>query len=92
VENRADIHAKTTRNRQTALKIAVNEGKVEMVKFLLDHGSDARATNRLGSEPINAAAFNSTSIELVDMLLERGADINNIGWNGITLLRSLNRF
>nr|QBK92068.1 MAG: F-box domain and ankyrin repeat protein [Pithovirus LCPAC304] len=87
LDNGADILAKTTRDRITALIIATMEANVELVKFLLDHGADAQATDRNGEEAINRAADINASIELVDVLLEGGADINNIDHRGFTLLR-----
>nr|QBK92070.1 MAG: Rho termination factor, N-terminal domain, F-box domain and Ankyrin repeat protein [Pithovirus LCPAC304] len=86
LENGADVDAKTTRHRFTALYATADQGNVKMVKLLLDYGADAQATSRTGTEPIFTAAWNSSSIELVDMLLEAGGNINNTNETNMSLL------
>ncbi len=84
LDHGANIHAKTTRNRNTALQIAVSAGQEDMAKFLIERDADVLSKNRVGSEVIRIAKYMST--EFLDLLLDNGADINNAdNWN-VTLL------
>jgi ankyrin repeat protein len=61
----------------TALELAINRSKdsYEVVKFLLDSGSDPNMILRLGSTPLHQAALFG-NIEIVQLLIGSGANVN----------------
>jgi ankyrin repeat protein len=67
IENGFDIHTEN----ELMLRIAVGKGRVEIVKFLLEHGADARVNS---STLASACYFRETAI--VKLLLEYGADVH----------------
>jgi ankyrin repeat protein len=70
----------------TPLAIAAKNGRLEVVKYLLDHGAniDQRDNDRLKT-PLLAAAF-SGYFEVVKCLVEHGANVNIQAINGWTPL------
>ncbi|MBS0235985.1 MAG: ankyrin repeat domain-containing protein [Proteobacteria bacterium] len=70
----ANIHAVDGDNN-TALHHAVDANKVPIVKYLLDHGANASATNKYKCTPLH----NADNTEIIDLLLKHGANINALG-------------
>lgn len=64
--NPKDINAKND-NGDTPLHIATQEGYPEWIKFLLEHGANAKLTNKAGNTPLHLAARNGDlkSVELL---------------------------
>ncbi|PKK47134.1 hypothetical protein CI102_6194, partial [Trichoderma harzianum] len=59
----------------TALRKAIYEGNVEIVKLLLDNGGvDPTVGDAQGWKPLNLAAHNG-HVEIINLLLERGSNI-----------------
>jgi outer membrane protein assembly factor BamB len=58
----------------TALLFAAQRGHAEVVRLLLDHGADLRATEKLNQT--SALHFATGYPEVVKILVERGADVN----------------
>ncbi|KAL2338325.1 hypothetical protein Fmac_012771 [Flemingia macrophylla] len=56
-----DITLQSANNGTTALHVAVSEGNIEIVKFLLDHGANIDKANRHGWTPRNLADQQSQS-------------------------------
>ena len=69
-----------------ALLFAVNEGRVEAVRALLDHGAD-KDTKMTGDSALQVAAFRG-DIAIAKILIERGADVNLRGGEGNTPLKT----
>ena len=62
------------------------KSRVEMVRYLLGAGGDARArVNPAGWTPLHVAAFNA-DVETVDLLLRNGANVNAVDDRGTTPL------
>jgi bla regulator protein BlaR1 len=61
-------------NESTPLIAAAHEGRIDVVRFLLDHGADINATSH-GWNALVAAAHEG-QLETVRLLLDRGADVN----------------
>ena len=59
----------------TLLHDAVVAGRLEIVKYLSQHGADVNTSNLEGSTPLHDAAYKGR-LELVRFLLEKGADAN----------------
>ncbi|KAH8598510.1 ankyrin repeat-containing domain protein, partial [Bisporella sp. PMI_857] len=57
----------------TALNSASGNGRVDVVKLLLDNGADAAIPNKDGWTPLNSASKNG-HIDVVKLLLDNGAD------------------
>lgn len=61
--------------KQTALHMACENNKLEVVICLVEHGANVNALGLGGSTPLHTAAIFSC-IEIIKYLLEKGADPN----------------
>jgi hypothetical protein len=79
----------------TALHMAAAGYRTEIARRLITSGSDIRARNRLGAEPLHLAAMGMpgshrwnppAQVETIDCLIEAGADPNAIDKHGVAPL------
>ena len=77
-------------NLGNPLLLAASEGKLEVVRYLLDEGADVNARANSDSTPLAEAAYYG-HVDVIKELLLRGADINAIGEPGTALDIALNR-
>lgn len=81
IELGIDIHATAT-GGTTALHLACNDGKTEIVRLLLDAGANPDAMDSNNFFPL----LFSNEEEIVKMLIEHKANINLVGYDGYTAL------
>ena len=72
------------------LYLAAGEGRLEVVRYLLDQGADVNAREQFGDTALTEAVFNG-QLAAVKELLFRGADVNAIGDGGTALDVAINR-
>jgi ankyrin repeat protein len=72
------------------LYLAAGEGRLEVVRYLLDQGADVNAREQFGDTALTEAVFNG-QLAAVKELLFRGADVNAIGDGGTALDLAFNR-
>lgn len=77
-------------NSGMPLFLAAGEGKLEVVRYLLNEGADVNARESWGSTALVEAAYYG-HIDVIKELLLRGADINAIGEQGTALDIAINR-
>lgn len=77
----ADVNARTTETRSTALMWAVAESHVSVVDALLDAGADMHASTTQGFTPLLFAA-RSGNIEMAATLVAAGLEVNSTGADG----------
>jgi len=73
------VDCSTSKLEQTPLMIACQQGKLEAIRFLLDHGADANAVSNQSSKE-NSLIYASINghVDVINLLLDRGADINKV--------------
>ena len=72
VEHSQDVHARSFSSGMTPLHHASQEGHMEVARFLVEHGADARAQDNHGKTSLHLASVGH--VEVVRFLIERGAD------------------
>ena len=72
------------------LYLAAGEGRLEVVRYLLDQGADVNAREQFGDTALTEAVFNGQLAAVKELLL-RGADVNAIGDGGTALDIATNR-
>ena len=77
-------------NSDMPLFLAAGEGKLEVVRYLLDEGADANAREEFGNTALAEAAYYG-HLAVVKELLLRGADINAVGDGGTALDIAISR-
>ncbi|RDW68869.1 uncharacterized protein DSM5745_08629 [Aspergillus mulundensis] len=70
----------------TPLMAAVQSGRVEAARFLLDHPRNNLGTLDPMGSPALYYAFRTNRVEMVQLFLDRGADINQVFRNNDTML------
>ena len=90
LENGIDLEIKSLKGK-TALSYAVEESyDINIIKLLLEKGSDVNTRTNLASTPIMLAARyggrSKNSLDIIKLLLEWGADINAKDNDGYTAL------
>ena len=87
-----DVHARD-RDGMTALVYAVLlDGKVEIVRTLLDAGADLNSTTNTGMTALMGAAYTGNT-EMVQLFLALLADVNRKTHNGCpALMKAARRF
>jgi hypothetical protein len=63
--------------QQEALKLAVANGHIPMVRLLIEHGTDVNSRDRDG-RTVLLCAVEADDAEMVELLLESHADSNNV--------------
>jgi ankyrin repeat protein len=61
---------------RTPLHLAASEGKIEVVRFLIEHGAKVNVQDRWGGTPIQEASRNNFS-EIVQLLKSHGATLQS---------------
>jgi ankyrin repeat protein len=72
------------------LYLAAGEGRLEVVRYLLDQGANVNAREQFGDTALTEAVFNG-QLAAVKELLFRGADVNAVGDGGTALDIAINR-
>jgi ankyrin repeat protein len=72
------------------LFLAASEGRLDVVRYLLDEGADVNARENFGNTALAEATYYG-HIAVIKELLARGADINAIGEGGTALDIAVNR-
>ena len=77
--------AKRTKTRQPSIHAATENGQVDVVRSLLDHGSDVDERDSSRRTAL-AVASRHGKLQIAKLLIERGADVNSRGATGQTPL------
>ena len=63
--------------RRTALEIAIQWGRVVVVKILLSAGAAVKGRNEKGQQPLHFAILELASAEICRLLMDSGANVNS---------------
>jgi ankyrin repeat protein len=66
--------------------MAISQGAIETVRWMLQHGARIDAVDRNGDTPLLGAMTLSKNEEMVKLLIESGADITHQNRRGQTAL------
>jgi ankyrin repeat protein len=76
IEHPEDVNSWSADDVLTPLHLASQEGHVEVVRFLVEHGVDAAAQDQCGRTPLHRASERG-HLGLARFLIEHGTNINN---------------
>ena len=77
--------SKRTKTRRPLIHAATENGQINVVRSLLDHGSDVDERDSSRRTPL-AEASRHGKLQIAKLLIERGADVNSRGATGQTPL------
>lgn len=69
----------------TALRWAIQENHIDIVKLLIDSGADIEDVDDIGFTILNTA-IGTKNLEIVKILVEKGVDINKITERGVSII------
>ena len=72
------------------LYLAAGEGRLEVVRYLLEEGADINAREKLGHTALSEAVYYGQTAVIKELVF-RGADLNAIGEGGTALDIAVNR-
>ena len=81
IEHGADVNAVNNKG-QTALWFACCDGRMNLVKILLDKGADPNIADKNGESCLHAAIYGKCSSESLQGLIDHGANVNAVNMNG----------
>ena len=70
-----DVNA-VNKRCQTALLLACNDGRDELVKILLDAGADPNITDKYGDLSLHSAVYGNCSTEVLQKIIDHGGHVN----------------
>jgi len=85
LESKADINSIIDERGSTIAHLAVHQGCLEKVKFLLDAKADVNSKDVRFQTPINLAT-KIGHLEIVQLLIEKGGNVNDEAEDGMTPL------
>jgi len=85
MEKYPDLLTITDYRGYTPLIIAVDEGKKDMVEFLISQGADVNASGEKGLRPLHTAAQKGNA-DIAKLLILKGSDVNIVDKNKYTPL------
>ena len=83
-QSKADVRAVNNRGK-SALHLAAENNRLELVRLLLDHDADPHAQSDGGWAPLHNAA-DKGHVDIAALLLEKGANVNSATSSGMTAL------
>jgi ankyrin repeat protein len=86
----AGARVNTRSNCCLPLFLASGEGRLDVVRYLLDQGADVNAAEQFGDTALTEAVFNNQFATAKELLF-RGAEVNAIGDGGTALDIAINR-
>jgi ankyrin repeat protein len=87
ITNKADVNV-ATKQKDTALHIAVSRGNTELVEVLLKHGADVNARNDQGQNAghLVVRGGRSSAKQILELLIRQKTDLNVRDKDGFTVL------
>lgn len=74
-------------NGFTPLMLCVQNGRIDMIDYLIEHNADVNQINNIGNTALFYAVFYSKNqTEIIEKLLKAGADINIQNKSGVSPL------
>lgn len=78
-------------NGFTPLMLCVQNGRIDMIDYLIEHNADVNQINNIGNTALFYAVFYSKNqTEIIEKLLKAGADINIQNKSGVSPLTLAN--
>ena len=70
----AGVNEQDPQSGSVPLSVAALHGRLDIARYLIEHGADVSATNRDGNTPLHTAAFLGRT-EMVKLLIDKGASV-----------------
>ena len=85
IKHGADVNAMNNKS-QTALWFACCDGRMDLVKILLNKGADPNISDQNGESSLHAAMYGMCSSETTQELIDHGANVNALNKDGASPL------
>ena len=93
--NERQINSKSNTGGWTPLHHAADQGRLDMIRYLVEHGANIDAVNKVRQTPIMWLAYRNRTDEreeCIKYLIEKGADVDHEDNYGRTLSYYLERY
>lgn len=83
-DHKLSVNIRGCRDQRSALHLAASNDRIDIVRFLQEHGADCTLADSQGRTPLHASVESPGGYLCLQFLLDQNVDVNTIDRNGLT--------
>ena len=83
-DHKLSVDTRGRHDQRSALHLAASNDRIDIVRFLQEHGADCNLADSQGRTPLHASVESSSGYLCLQLLLDQNVDIDSIDRNGLT--------
>lgn len=83
-DHKLNVNTRGCQDRRSALHLAASNDRIDIVRFLQEHGADCTLADSQGRTPLHASVESPGGYLCLQFLLDQNVDVTTIDKNGLT--------
>lgn len=83
-DHKLSVNTRGCQDQRSALHLAASNDRIDIVRFLQEHGADCTLADSQGRTPLHASVESPGGYLCLQFLLDQNVDVNTIDRNGLT--------
>lgn len=83
-DHKLSVNTRDRQDQSSALHLAASNDRIDIVRFLQEHGADCTLADSQGRTPLHASVESPGGYLCLQFLLDQNVDVNTIDRNGLT--------
>ena len=83
-DHKLSVNIRGCQDQRSALHLAASNDRIDIVRFLQEHGADCTLADSQGRTPLHASVESPGGYLCLQFLLDQNVDVNTIDRNGLT--------